>query len=373
DRAFEASTAIESKQDMALSYRLIGHVLLLQRDWEKAIHFFHRAIDIFQETNQYWLETWATFPLGQAHVARNERGEALKRFQEVLALMRAEELRGYPSKLHKTGFNANHLLANVLSELERAYEDPKAFRDFCDRCRTQAGDGAFVQWYLEPAELSAMRSPLREEFVEALPSAWTWQDPCADCSYTVQNGLEIHAPDGRGLLFTNVSAPRILRRMLRPVAPVLSAAEGAPVLSAAEGGNWAAQTACVPVTEKEPAIGGILLWKDKKNYLRLDRGATGEDGILFMGCLENRDILIGRGRLPSERILLRLERVGEQVSAFCSADGETWFTVGRVEFPVEEPLQVGLHAIGNIDRNVYRGASPGGTAIRFESFQLWET
>jgi hypothetical protein len=161
--------------------------------------------------------------------------------------------------------------------------------------------------------------------------------------------------------------------MLRPVAPVLSAAEGAPVLSAAEGGNWAAQTACVPVTEKEPAIGGILLWKDKKNYLRLDRGATGEDGILFMGCLENRDILIGRGRLPSERILLRLERVGEQVSAFCSADGETWFTVGRVEFPVEEPLQVGLHAIGNIDRNVYRGASPGGTAIRFESFQLWET
>jgi hypothetical protein len=92
-----------------------------------------------------------------------------------------------------------------------------------------------------------------------------------------------------------------------------------------------------------------------------------------MGCLENQDILIGRGHLRSERIFLRLERVGEWVHAFCSADGENWFTVGRIEFPVEEPLQVGLHAIGHIDRGVYHGDYLDGTAIRFESFQLWET
>jgi hypothetical protein len=42
-----------------------------------------------------------------------------------------------------------------------------------------------------------------------------------------------------------------------------------------------------------------------------------------------------------------------------------------VAFPVEDPLQVGLHAIGHIDRSVYHGAYPDGTAIRFESFQLW--
>jgi hypothetical protein len=135
-----------------------------------------------------------------------------------------------------------------------------------------------------------------------------------------------------------------------------------------------------------------VLWKDKKNYLRLDRGATGEHGILFTGCLENQDLLIGRGRLPidksasqqisksldqqigetSGRVFLRLERVGKRVNAFCSADGENWFTVGHVEFPVEGPLQVGLHAVGNIDRAVYRGAYPDGTAIRFKSFELWD-
>jgi regulation of enolase protein 1 (concanavalin A-like superfamily) len=75
----------------------------------------------------------------------------------------------------------------------------------------------------------------------------------------------------------------------------------------------------------------------------------------------------------SGQVFLRLERVGDRVNALCSADGENWFTVGHVVFSVEDPLQVGLHAIGNIDRAVYRGAYPDGTAIRFESFQLWAT
>jgi regulation of enolase protein 1 (concanavalin A-like superfamily) len=98
----------------------------------------------------------------------------------------------------------------------------------------------------------------------------------------------------------------------------------------------------------------------------------GEHEIFFGGCLGNRDVVIGRGCLESAvRVYLRLERVGERVDALCSADGERWFTVGHVEFPVEDPVQVGLHAIGNIDRSVYHGAYPDGTAIRFESFQLW--
>ncbi len=49
-----------------------------------------------------------------------------------------------------------------------------------------------------------------------------------------------------------------------------------------------------------------------------------------------------------------------------------WFTLGCADFPVEGPLHVGLHAIGNIDRTMYPGAFPDGTAVRFESFQMWE-
>jgi hypothetical protein len=53
-------------------------------------------------------------------------------------------------------------------------------------------------------------------------------------------------------------------------------------------------------------------------------------------------------------------------------DGESWFTVGTVTFSVEDPVQVGVYAVGNIDRTVYRDAYPEGTAICFESFQLWQ-
>jgi hypothetical protein len=117
------------------------------------------------------------------------------------------------------------------------------------------------------------------------------------------------------------------------------------------------------------------LWQDEQNYLCLDRGVAGEHEISFTGCLGNEDVIIGRGQLQvgrwAGRVFLRLERVGDRVTALCSAEGVEWLTVGEVEFPVEDPVQVGLHAIGSIDRTVYHGAYPYGTAIRFESFRLW--
>ena len=36
----------------------------------------------------------------------------------------------------------------------------------------------------------------------------------------------------------------------------------------------------------------------------------------------------------------------------------------------EDPLEVGLHATGAIDRTLYPGAYPEGTAVRFVSFHL---
>ena len=108
--------------------------------------------------------------------------------------------------------------------------------------------------------------------------------------------------------------------------------------------------------------------------MRLDRGTAGKHEVVFHGCLDNEDLIIGRGRLsmePSDRVFRRLERMAARVNALCSADGAQWFTVGHVMFPVEDPVQIGLHAIGNIDRTVYHGAYPDGTAIRFESFTLW--
>jgi hypothetical protein len=118
-------------------------------------------------------------------------------------------------------------------------------------------------------------------------------------------------------------------------------------------------------------IGGLLLWQDKEHYLALERGRWGAADIAFRGCLENQDRLIGRGRLPGEQVWLRLERQGSRVRALCSAGGQEWLTAGEVEFAARDGEQVGLHAIGMIDRTIYHGAFPQGTAMRFASVDVW--
>jgi regulation of enolase protein 1 (concanavalin A-like superfamily) len=177
--------------------------------------------------------------------------------------------------------------------------------------------------------------------------------PFGDCSHQFQNGLEIGAANGRDMWHVNWSAPRLLRRI---------------------SGDLNVQTVCMPAKDDRPAIGGLLLWEDENNYLRVDCGVLGRQEITFMGCVDNQDAVIGRGRLykAAERTFLRLERTGDRVDALCSADGEQWYTVGQVTFPVDDPIQIGVHAIGKIDRTVYHGAYPEGTAIRFESFRLWK-
>ena len=85
------------------------------------------------------------------------------------------------------------------------------------------------------------------------------------------------------------------------------------------------------------------------------------------------DRILGRGWLPGEHAWLRLERQATRVRALCSADGTEWFTAGEVEFPAQEDERVGLHAIGMIDRTIYHGAYPDGTAIHFASFDVWTT
>ncbi len=118
-----------------------------------------------------------------------------------------------------------------------------------------------------------------------------------------------------------------------------------------------------------PAIGGLFLFKDSRNFLHLEKGYFGAQQLSFKGFFQDRDRIIGRGYLPSVQTYLRLERRGNQVRALCSRNGWEWFSLGTAEFPVSGPLEAGLHAIGRIQSNIY-GYFPDGSAIRFSSFQM---
>ncbi|MFQ5795283.1 MAG: hypothetical protein ACE5JP_09570 [Candidatus Bipolaricaulia bacterium] len=342
-RALETAERVGDKIGIAMSHYRIDTIALCQGSWKQ-------ATDAFQTTSQLCGELGSlescgtrsvneriTLALGQVYLTNGKRQEAVKQFERVMTLAKPDD----------------SVLVDALSRLEEAYDDPEAFRAFCHRFREEhpeIGDSPFVQWFLEMAETREFSETLfHDEFAESLSSSWVWQDPFDDCSFTVHSDLQLHAANGRELWHTNLSAPRILQ----PVS-----------------GDFSVQTICVPVSRGKPAIGGILLWKDKENFLRLDKGTRGTDEVSFMGCLGNEDVFIGRGHLACERAFLRLERLGGRVNALCSADGVNWYTAGSAGFLVENPVKVGVCAIGAIDRTIYHGAYPEGTAIRFESFQL---
>jgi tetratricopeptide (TPR) repeat protein len=325
-----------------------GTVLLCQDRPEQATLLFQQAADLLRESRDSSREARMNHALGRARLAQGRRLEAVRHFQEAAACAALQ----------------NEFLLVVLSGLEEACGQPEEFRAFCQRFREehpQVTERPLVQWYLEPSHphfgfsildfgLPTSELQIQNPKSKIQNAPWVWLDPFDDCGYRVGDGLEIHAANGRDLWRLNRSAPRLLR----------------PIT-----GDFAVQAVCVVPSKEKPAMGGLLLWKDKGNYLRLEHGTRGEHEISFQGRLGNKDGIIGRGRLSAEPIFLRLERRGSRVHALCSADGQSWFTVGQAEFPIEDPLEVGLHAIGNIDRTLYPGAYPEGTAIRFESFGLW--
>jgi hypothetical protein len=68
-----------------------------------------------------------------------------------------------------------------------------------------------------------------------------------------------------------------------------------------------------------------------------------------------------------------MERRSRSVRALCSTDGAIWYQVGEIDWGVDAPVQVGMHAIGDIDRLVYPGRYAEGTAIEFRGLRIWGT
>jgi tetratricopeptide (TPR) repeat protein len=361
-RMLVGAEAASSDHLLKWAYRLSGEIALARRSWCAARERLERAAHY--RAHLYY-SALAIRDLGWTFLAQGDRTAALQQFQDALAMAGPEMLLQKPV-----------LIDTVLSGIDDAYQDPAKFRVFCDRVRAEHPEFEsckLSRWYLMSAEprrdfrtlvigFGAEGEPFAGLGSEIQKGKWQWQDPFGDGAYEVQDALIFYAANGRDLWHANLSAPRLLR-----TAPILNSVAG-------ETEALAVQTVCASAFDDRPGIGGLLLWQDQENYLCLGRGTRGPCQVSLWGCLGNMDAIIGRGRLdcePDGPVFLRLERVGEQVNALCSADGEQWFNVGSAAFPIAGPLQVGLYAVGWIDRTVYHGAYPHGTAIRFESFQLW--
>jgi tetratricopeptide (TPR) repeat protein len=295
-------------------------------------------------------QVYAEATLGWVYLAQGRREEALHHLETALSVMRTLGAETSPSIF----FPVHERLAKILSGMEAAGDGPRHIQATVEQLRRAYPASRLVphQPCLVPATVAqAVPTRVGATLADPMATSWTWQDPQGDCAHDHRDGIVIRAANGRDLRWMNLSTPRLLQ--------------------AAPWGDYAVQVVCLPVSDQQPAIGGLLLWQDTEHYLVLERGRWGAADIAFRGALDGEECFLGRGRLPGESVWLRLEREDDQVRALCSTDGQEWFTAGAVEFPPREGEQLGLHAIGMIDRTIYHGAYPEGTAIRFESFEMW--
>jgi tetratricopeptide (TPR) repeat protein len=302
------------------------------------IELIETALELARRTGFNYARGFQRTLLGCMYLAQGRRAEAQPQF-EIVVDMETPDAWG------------RLWIIRALTGLEATYADSATFRAYCrdiQRTRPQLDQLGLRQWRLDPAapDTDLQTDALENLEAEIEQGRWKWLDLYGDCTFALADGLTIHAPNCRDLWANNLSAPRLVRPAT---------------------GDFAVQVTCRAAMPDRPAIGGLLLWQDKANYLRLTWGQHGPDQVTFAGALDNRNLVIGRGCLPNAgRVMLRLERRRDQVRALCSADGRQWHSVGQTAFPADGPLGVGLHAIGQIDRMMWPGAYPEGTAIRFD-------
>lgn len=328
--------------------------------------------------------TWLScVSLARLHLSAGDRARAMAELRKAVAFSAPET----PTPIGATFVIAPNMgLGLLLHLLEASASTTQEFRAICrgyPHRETLAPEGgpdysvnynALGYWHLEPVRpegwngsdhsvLDALTLPAPQ----GLPSGWAWIDPYGDCSYSggaTADGLEIGimAANGRGLWGNNHSAPRVLR--------------GIGGLREADG--FALQAIASPAREDLPASGGLLLWIDADNFVRLDWGELGSRDVALLACKSGQDMLLGRGRLPDvdgnhrpapaprpERVWLRLEVMGDEVRTLVSLDGEAWWTTGSTTFQVSPDLQAGVYVTGRIERIIHPGAWPDGAAMRF--------
>ncbi len=170
-------------------------------------------------------------------------------------------------------------------------------------------------------------------------------DPDGDCSIDQKDGrLTIKVPGTRHGLEAetkSLNAPRVLRDI-----------KGDFIADLKVEGTFEPTAGTNP--RALPYLGaGLLLWSDAGNYIRLERAAIRRNDkllsyFLFEERSKGRPVPPGGGiALPDGPARLRLERKGDQVTAFVRGDGENWkaFPPRTVQLPAK--LKVGVAAISS--------------------------
>ncbi len=371
----------------AASMLITGLIRFCQHDWNRAIEAFQHAAQLVVGRERAWTGWMADYCLGRAWLASGDLPAALEQLRQIVQS-------DIPSHVPLGWwFNRWPVYASALNALEAAEQAaeqfalnpvsgaPNSYKEICHKIEKLQTD-TWVQPVPKQCSLKAGYPPTAStgSWIELsdnmLDQGWMWIDPCGDsCCQTLPDRntpsqqtyrLEISAANGQDLWHLNLNAPRLLRAVKE---------------------NFSIQvTCCAPPpanksTSPEIAIGGLLVWQDENNFMRLVWGLHGPNDLSFEGCLQNRSVIQGRGLLPGAMLaeqsvgaILCLEKRGDWIEALCAPIDQpaAWYSVGRAYFSSCGSLQAGLHAVGWIDRSAYPGAYPRGTRTQFQELHMEE-
>jgi len=228
---------------------------------------------------------------------------------------------------HPMKFPSIHSNAIFSMELTyRRFGQIEAFERICDRLETEHRDEleerGINQFHLKPAEhhgsfpLLEFEDSFDWNNTELPPAPWEWIDPDGTSSYEVHHDpscMKITSVYGSDIRGGPIMAPRFSRQF---------------------SGDFAIETRI-----GEDKYGGILIWKDGE-AVALYRWIWSGGPIV----LRYQRTVTSLGALEADMLTLRLERTGKMFRAYCSGDGENWYSCGWTECEMEDPVQVGIFA-----------------------------
>jgi len=114
--------------------------------------------------------------------------------------------------------------------------------------------------------------------------------------------------------------------------------------------------------------GGLLVWVDDRNYIRLERAAMNRnDRVLGLVVFESREDGTRAeghnkgGTDPRQDLWLRLERHGNAISGFLSRDGKDWEELQPMDVDWPSRLRVGVDVVNSCGDPM---------TVRFQTFSL---
>ena len=289
-------------RDIALAHGGLGDIAMCQRRFKEAIFHYQKSLEEFQAIEHSRI-VLAHHRLGRAYLKKGKPHRALQSFETVSDIAIAV----WDETVQYSEFAFFGALVGV-EEAYMALGTPEKFVEFCRSFKEQHSDAveklSLHQWYLESAEPSTEFTQLdfADDFeTETIEPSWSWIDEFGDCKYRIVNagGLEICAANGRDLYGLTLNAPRLMRKMSK---------------------DFAVEVCMSQACDEKPQMGGLLVWKDRDNFLRFEKGVHGQDEVRLHGYVDGKYQVAGRGLLcrcsasvpaRDEGIHLRLEREGE--------------------------------------------------------------